>query len=141
MTRAVRLKPSDTWFSKCVREASDWTCQRCGSKHERGSMGLHTSHIFSRRHRTIRWCKSNAQSLCFSCHSWYGGNPADSGPWIESFLGEGAMAILREKRDMRIKISKNEEKEIARHYRNEFRRMEEERANGATGRIEFESWQ
>jgi hypothetical protein len=138
---AVKIKVADTWFSKCVRERADWTCERCGSVHERGSMGLHCSHIFSRRHRTLRWCGDNAQALCFGCHSWYGGSPADSGRWIESVLGEGYLDILREKRDAKIKIPVSEEKDIARHYRNEFRRMEEERDNGAIGRLEFESYQ
>ena len=132
---AVKTKPADTWFSKCVRHASNWTCEKCQKRHEEGSIGLHTSHIFSRRHRTIRWAKDNVQSLCFFCHSWYGGNPADSGLWITNLKGEGFMDLLREKRDSRVKVSKQEEKEIAKHYRNEYERMVSE------GSREFESWQ
>ncbi len=137
----MKRKPADAAFSLCVRESQDWTCERCGTQYDEKSMGLHCSHVFSRRHRNIRFCRDNAQSLCFHCHSWYGGNPADSGRWIESELGEGAIAILREKRDSGVKVSKLEEKDIAKHYRKEYQAMKDRRANGETGVLDFESWQ
>jgi len=132
---AIKRKASDAEFSKCVRQASNWTCERCGSVHEKGSMGLHCSHIFSRRYRTIRWSKDNVQALCFSCHQWFGGNPADSGYWVTELLGEGHMALLREKRDNKVKVSKLEEKDIAKFYRAELKKLE-------SGEIsDFQSWQ
>lgn len=137
----VQIKPCDTAFSRVVREANDWTCVRCQSKHERGSTGLHNSHIFSRRHRTIRWCKENTQSLCFPCHQWFGGNPADSGQWVTELLGEEFIDRLREKRDLKIKIPKSEEKLIAKHYREELKRIEHLRSVGHTGYIDFLSYQ
>ena len=137
----TKIKPADTAFSRCVREAHDWTCERCNAQHERGSMGLHNSHIYSRRHRTIRWCKENTQALCFSCHQWFGGNPADSGQWITELLGEGFIDRLREKRDIKLKISKTEEKEIAKHYRQQLKDLESKRLSGQTGYIDFISYQ
>ena len=56
-------------------------------------------------------------------------------------LGEGHMAILREKKDMKLKIPKTEEKEIAKHYREQLKLMEKARAEGHVGRLEFESYQ
>lgn len=137
----MKISQADTWFSKCVRERANWTCEKCGKQYEEGSTGIHCSHIFSRRHRTIRWCGDNAQALCFSCHQWFGGNPADSAVWLDELLGEGHIELLREKRDSMVKVSKLEEKEIAKHYREEHKRMKEGRLNGATGRLEFESYQ
>lgn len=137
----MKINPADSAFSKCVRERNDWICERCGKQYEKGSMGLHCSHIYSRRHRTIRWAGDNAQALCFSCHQWYGGNPADSGLWLQDLLGEGHIAILREKRDSMVKVPKTEEKDIAKHYREELKKLEAQRAEGKTGRIEFESYQ
>jgi len=138
----LKTNPSDEAFSKCVRERADWTCERCGKYFQEGSRGgLHCSHIFSRRHRTIRWSGDNAQALCFSCHQWFGGEPADSGIWVADLLGEGHMAILREKKDMKLKIPKTEEKEIAKHYREQLKLMEKARAEGHVGRLEFESYQ
>ena len=138
---AVKIKPSDSAFSKCVRTASDWTCERCNAQHESGSMGLHCSHIYSRRHRTIRWSTDNVQALCFSCHQWFGGSPADSGAWITELLGAGHIELLREKRDSKVKVSKLEEKDIAKHYREQLKIIEAKRSEGVTGKIDFESWQ
>lgn len=137
----IKSKPADVAFSKCVREASNWVCERCGSAYEKGSQGLHCSHIYSRRHRTIRWSRDNAQALCFSCHQWFGGNPADSGLWVRELLGEGHFQLLEEKRDSKIKVSKLEEKEIAAHYRKQLKELEARRLEGETGKLEFESWQ
>jgi len=138
---SVKIKPADTWFSKCVRAANDWTCEKCKTKYEEGSQGLHCSHIFSRRHRTIRWCKDNAQALCFSCHQWFGGNPADSGIWIAELLGEPHIKTLRQKRDYRSKISKQDEKFIAKHYRGQFIIIKQKRLYGICDYIDFVSWQ
>ena len=138
---SVKTKPADQAFSKCVREASDWCCEKCGTQYEKGATGLHCSHIYSRRHRTIRWCKENAQALCFSCHQWFGGNPADSGVWIRELMGEPYIQILQEKRDSKVKVSKLEEKDIAKHYREQLKQLEERRGNGESGKLDFESWQ
>lgn len=137
----IKRSPADMWFSKCVRAANNYTCACCGKVLDASSSGLHCSHNFSRRHRTIRWCKENALPLCYSCHAWFGGNPADSGKWLEEELGEGVLNILREKRDSKTKVTKQEEKDIAKHYREQFKIIEQKRANGVTGYIEFESYQ
>ena len=137
----MKSSPADAAFSKCVRERAGFTCEKCGAVHDRSSTGLHCSHVFSRRHRTLRWCADNAQSLCYHCHAWFGGNPADSGLWVINLLGDGHMAILREKMNSQVKVSKIEEKEIAKHYREQLKIMQEKREDGEVGRIEFESWQ
>jgi NMD protein affecting ribosome stability and mRNA decay len=137
----MQTSPADSWFSKCVRLRVNWVCERCGAVHGPSSTGLHCSHIFSRRHRTIRWDGLNTQALCHACHSWYGGNPADSGRWVEQVVGEGVIALLREKMASRVKVPKAEEKEIAAHYRAEYQLLQRLRDAGETGRIEFVSWQ
>ena len=137
----MKISSADTAFAKCVKARTNWVCEKCEAQHEEGSQGLHCSHIFSRRHRTLRWCGDNAQSLCFSCHSWFGGNPADSGSWIIDLLGNGHIDLLREKRDSRMKVSKLDERDIALHYRLQLKIIDQKRLDGVTGRIEFESWQ
>ena len=127
----TKLKSADIWFSKCVRKSANWTCKKCGKQYQEGDTGLHNSHVYSRRHRTIRWCKENGISMCYACHNWFGGN--HSGDWVIKFLGEGVIERLREKRDSGIKVSKLEEKDIASHYRKEYNRIEPGE--------DFESWQ
>lgn len=138
---AIKTTQADKNFSKCVRAANNYCCERCGKQYDSSSTGLHCSHIFGRRHRTIRWCKDNTQPLCFSCHQWFGENPADSGKWLEELLGEGHLQILREKRDSGVKVSKLEEKDISKHYAQQLKIIEQKRADGVTGYIDFESWQ
>lgn len=140
----IKRSPADEWFSKCIREAANHTCEKCGkvcgtteSPHEFGR--LDCSHIFSRRHRTIRWDKLNAVAHCFTCHNWFGGNPIEAGKWAENHLGRGGVELLQEKRDSRVKVSKLEEKEIAKHYREQHKKMLEARKNGEP--IDFESYQ
>jgi len=99
------------------------------------------SHVHGRRHRTIRWCQDNAKALCTTCHRWWHENPTESGKWYEALVGEGHMALLREKRDSMMKVSKGDEKEIAKHYRMELAKIELKRGHGVQGYIEFVSYQ
>lgn len=137
----LKRSPADEAFSKCVRERANYCCERCGKVYDASSTGLHCSHHFSRRHRSIRWCGDNAMALCYACHEWYGGNPADSGAWLRGVLGDGMLDLLREKRDLGVRVTKDEEKEIAAHYRRELKDMRQMRKQGVTGRIDFVSWQ
>lgn len=137
----MKRSPADDAFSKCIRASVNYTCQRCGKAYDSSSSGLHCSHNFSRRHRTIRWCKENAISLCYACHEWFGGNPADSGRWLENFIGIGTVDVLREKMNEKMKVSKLEEKEIAKHYREQLKLIQEKRASGECGDIDFVSYQ
>ncbi len=143
--KRIKLNPADVAFAKCVREAANHTCLRCGIRKPptgtRGSDGMECSHVFSRRHRTIRWAKENAKCLCSAHHRWWHENPVDAAKWYESLVGESHLALLREKRDSMIKVSKDEEKLIAKHYRSELRKLEQRRKDGETGQLDFTSYQ
>lgn len=119
----MKRSPADVAFSKCIRAAADYKCQRCGKQYDSSSTGLHCSHNFSRRHRTIRWCVDNAYALCYSCHQWFGSEPYEAGKWLEEMMGEGALQLLIEKKNMKVKIPTAEEKEIAKHYRQQLERI------------------
>ena len=137
----MKTSTADQYFSKCVRAANNYCCEKCSKQYDSSSTGLHCSHIFSRRHKTIRWCKDNAQSLCFACHQWFGGNPADSGKWLEDLLGEAHLDLLREKMRSKMKVPKSEEKAIAKHYKEQLKLIQEKRDAGEQGYIDFVSWQ
>lgn len=137
----MKTSPADQWFSKCVRERANWTCERCHKQYPENSAGLHCSHNFSRRHRTTRWHADNALALCFSCHQWFGGNPYEAGRWLESVIGEARLEMLVDMKNARHKVPKAEEKEIAAHYRAQLKEMQAKRQQGETGYLVFESWQ
>lgn len=138
---AIKRSPADAEFSKCIRAAANYSCEKCGTQYDKSSTGLHCSHNFSRRHKTIRWCVDNALSLCYGCHINYAANPLDSAVWLGAILGEETIQTLRDKRDSGIKVPKTELPLIAKHYRQELKRIEKERSAGRTGKIEIESYQ
>ena len=137
----VKISPADQAFAKCVKWRVNWVCESCGKQYEEGSQGLHCSHFFSRRHRATRWHPDNAAAHCFSCHQKLGGNPVEFYRWIENHLGAARLQIVEDLKNSIIKIPKSEEKEIARHYREELKRLKDRRDSGETGYLEFEGWQ
>lgn len=141
----MKLSSADIAFSQCVRAAADYTCAMCGiqkpPQSRRGGSGMECSHRYSRRHRTIRWAKINADCLCTGCHRKFGESPIDAMGWLIEYAGEGELALLMEKRNATFKVPKTEEKEIAKHYREQLKIIEQKRLDGITGKIDFESWQ
>ena len=148
---ALKLSQADIWFSRCIRAAADHTCARCGIQKlptgTRGSDGLECSHRYGRRARTVRWCAAkdgcatNADCLCSACHRHFEEHPLEYAGWMVKRDGEGAIELLREKWRATIKITKAEEKEISKHYREQHKIIQEKRAEGIAGPIEFESYQ
>jgi hypothetical protein len=130
----MKISTADKYFSECVREANNHTCEWCGKQGR-----METSHVFSRRHRTIRWDKLNATCMCHACHRKWHESPLSAFAWFESKFGQGRIDLLREKMNAKIKVSKLEEKEIARYYREELKKLNEKRLNGEP--LDFESWQ
>lgn len=127
----VKRSPADIAFSDCVRYAAKYTCQRCGKTDGQ----MECSHIFSRKNRTIRWAKDNAMCKCHTCHRWWHENPTESGNWFRNMVGEGFYSLLLERKNAKVKVSKLEEEEIAKHYREQLKLMESGEQD------DFESWQ
>jgi hypothetical protein len=130
-TKSVRISRADEAFSKCVRAAAKYTCQRCGKVGGR----MECSHIYSRSHRTIRWCKENAMCKCHTCHRWWHQNPIDAVNWFIAKMGQVLIDILIEKKNSKVRVSKLEEEEIAKHYKAELKKLESSETD------DFESWQ
>ena len=139
----IRRTPADKWYSDCVRERNFWTCESCFRYFPEGRarQGIHVAHFYGRRHRGLRWHAHNGFCLCAGCHFAFGDSPSEWVVWVEGKLGAGMMEILKERKNSIYKMEKGEEKEIAKHYRDELKLMQETRAGGnGTGRIEFLSW-
>jgi len=89
-------------------------------------MYLQACHIYGRRMKVLRWSLDNLITGCPSCHRRWTENPLEFHDFLEMYLGEGHMAILREKSQGHLKTTKALRKEISAHYRAEFRKMEED---------------
>ena len=142
---ALKLKPADIAFSQCHRAAHNYTCERCGihkpPQSRRGGSGMELSHRYGRRSRTVRWCKENADCLCTGCHRYFEEHPIEYTAWALQKDGEGVIEILREKWRSGLKVPKTEEKEIAAHYRQQLKIIDEKRLEGVLHYIDYTSWQ
>ena len=136
----IKYDDSDKWFSLCVRERSDWTCERCGKKFIPPAQSLHCSHLMSRRHRALRWHPDNACAHCFGCHRYLGENPIEFSEWINQRFGQERVIFLIDRAAQVLKVTETERKDIAVHYRKEHEKIIEKRAKAKTGRIEFTAW-
>ena len=117
---SLRRDAADDWCSKVVR-ARDGACVRCGNDQH-----TQACHIYGRRMKVLRWSLDNLVTGCPACHRRWTENPVEFHDFLDGYLGSGHMAILREKSQGHLKTTKALRKEVAAHYRAEFRRMEED---------------
>ena len=117
---AVKRDAADIWFSKAVR-ARDGRCLHTGRED-----ALECAHIYGRRAKILRWSLDNAVTLTHASHRYFTENPIAFHDWLESALGEGHMAILREKSQGIMKTTDALRKEIAKHYREELKKFHDD---------------
>lgn len=141
----IKRTPADDAFSLCVRERANWICEKCDQIYPEGQLtgrcsSLDCSHHYGRGNWSVRFNPNNGESLCYGCHSHYGGTETRA----KEVLGEGLFDLLTEKKNDtnlgKLYRKTKGKGDIAKHYREEFKRMRELRAQGVTGRIEFEEF-
>lgn len=140
----IKRDPADNWFSKCVRERTDYTCEVCFKSYDRSSTGLHCSHYHGRANKSVRWHGDNAFAHCFGCHQKMGANPHEFQLWAEKTLGSGRYDILTERKND-INMAKqmfkdNKAGHIAKHYKKQHAILSEKRNNGETEYLEFDDY-
>jgi uncharacterized CHY-type Zn-finger protein len=137
----IKILPADKYFSLCVRERSDNTCERCGKVYS-GGHGLQCCHYESRRNYSVRFDPLNAFSLCYGCHNLLDGSPLQFTKFYVDKRGQDKMEILVELSCdiMRGKENKHNLKEIETHYREEYESMLLKRSYGLTGYLPFVGW-
>ena len=91
----------DTLFSQYIRQLADFTCEYCGQKKSK----MECSHFHSRRKKSVRWDYDNAACLCFSCHTYLGGNPYAHTKWFEKRLGSQRFEQLNIRAEMLLKVT------------------------------------
>jgi len=140
---AIKRTPADKAFSDCIRSAAEWTCERCETYYPEGRrMGLHCSHYHGRGKWGVRFNVNNAEALCYGCHQYLGAHPnLHTDHKLES-IGQGAIDILQEKaNDTSLgRAARRDAKDIAKHYRTEFKRIHQLRLDGTVGKLTIESW-
>ena len=136
----IKVTPADSAFSKCVRERAGWRCENCGTQHDQSSRGLGCSHHHGRGNWSIRFHPLNAESLCTACHYAMGGTEERR----QAVMTENEQTLLWSlKNDCGLGKEYKRTKgvgEVAKHYREELKRMQSLRDQGETGRIDFAAW-
>ena len=122
----------DDKFSKLIRLAANWTCQKCGKYYPegRGRAGLHCSHFYGRARRSVRWHPWNAASHCSTCHGYLESNPIIFDHWIYEYLGKERYDKLRIIQNGLSKWTKHDLELINKHLHKELKKMEAIKANG-----------
>lgn len=119
---AIKRDAADKWFSDVVRKKAGHVCESCNKVEGR----MECAHIYGRAAKSVRWSMDNAVCLCHYCHMRFTANPLEFTKWLEETLGEGHMEMLREKWQVLMKTNKQLRKEIAKHYREEYKKMDED---------------
>ena len=119
---AIKRDSADKWFSDVVRKKAGHVCESCGKVEGR----MECAHIYGRSAKSVRWSLDNAVCLCHYCHMRFTANPLEFTAWLERELGQGHMDMLREKWQVLMKTNKELRKEIAKHYREEFKKMDQD---------------
>ena len=130
----IKRTAADIWFSKAIR-ASNPYCERCGKPAD------DCSHFYGRRGNSTRYAIENCSALCRGCHNYFGEHPHEHTEFMRHKLGDGGYDRLVEKANQICKISQDDRKLIARHYKLQVTQIEERIANGEAPPIPFESWQ
>ena len=135
----IRRTPADSAFSDCIRERDNWTCQSCGKYYPEGHRrGIECSHFHSRGNWGIRFHPLNAEALCTFCHFNHGGTRL---PQVRSEFEQQLLLDLKNDTNLGKMYRKTKGVgQIAAHYREELRRMQDLKAIGSKGRVDFEAF-
>ena len=92
----IKLRKTDTMFSKYIRQRDGFTCQRCGKVHPEGGRGLHCSHYWGRGRENTRFDPEDCITLCYGCHRiWGHGDGRDEyANFMRKKLGDTAFDLL-----------------------------------------------
>lgn len=117
---AIKRDAADAWFSDVVRFKG--YCEHCNIVGAR----LECCHIHGRRKKILRWSLDNAVCMCSGCHRMMTENPTKFVRWLEQYFGQGHLDLLQEKSNGVLKTSVGLRKEVAAHYRAEYRKLEQD---------------
>lgn len=88
--RARMVKELDAAARKEVFERDRFVCVRCNDPQR----GIQWAHIFSRRHKNLRWESDNALTLCAGCHMFWHQYPLLAVEWFRKTWPERYERIM-----------------------------------------------
>lgn len=127
----------DAAFSDLIREAHDWICAKCSRQFpNRKGYDAHCSHFVSRgAGNGLRWNIDNACLLCASCHDYLGKRPDEHTAFFRKLIGDTRWGSLQDAKRSIVKLTRQDKKDMAKHFREELKRIQELRMRGICGYI------
>lgn len=149
--KKIKIEEADYWFSLCVRERANWTCEACGKYYEPwtsvkgqpANPGLHCSHYIGRANKAVRFEPLNANAHCYGCHTKFEGNPHEFKEWKIEQLGQEKYDIVIEKSKSIVlgRQAYKEKEQIAEHFKEQFKRMQSARSHyNWNGWLDFQGY-
>ncbi|EJQ4806634.1 hypothetical protein NX236_003484 [Salmonella enterica] len=134
---ALKRDKFDDVFSQLVRERTDWQCDYCGRSFHHERQKLHCSHFKSRRHKATISHPYNAFAHCVGCHRKLEEDPYEFTAHAEIVYGEMTIERVARLACVPVRLKTWQMDELYQHMKNELKRLQELRAHGVTGRIDF----
>jgi len=91
----IKITSADRYFSMCVRQRANWSCERCHVGYTPPTQALHCSHYFGRGNWSTRFDPLNAAALCFGCHQYLGAHPHEHNAFFAARIGVDELDRLR----------------------------------------------
>ena len=118
--KGVKIRQSDTLFSKIVRKERNYICEKCGRREEPNSYNLGLSHFWPRRNETVRYDRRNVDVMHnIPCHDYFENHRKEYETWKEKRMGTKAYNILMIIAHQSGKWDKFIEKELCKQFRKE----------------------
>ena len=140
----MKISPADKYFSLCIRERNNWTCEYSGKYFPEGSrQGLHCSHYVGRANYSTRFDPRNAFSHSYHSHAKLGGDPIEFNIWVVDYKGGSLIDyLITQKRDISLgKAIKKSIKQVGFYYKEQYEAMLELRKDGHIGYLEFDGFE
>lgn len=125
---AIKRDKYDKIFSDLVRDAAQFTCQRCGREDSK----MELAHNLGRRATWTRYDPRNAACLCTTCHFRIDENAYEKISLFTRLKGQETCELMRQRFSASFKTPKGFKDEIYEHYKNEVKRLKEIRMENYT---------
>ena len=118
--KGIHRRQSDFLFSKLVRAKRNYTCEKCGKRHEPNSMNLGVSHYRQRSRESVRYDEKNCFIFCsIPCHNYFENNLHEHDKFVEKKLGKKEYNLLLLRAEQRGQYDRFIEKKLCEQFRKE----------------------
>ncbi len=140
----MKLTPADIAFGLCVKERSQFICERCGKQHHYGDRGLNCCHYQGRGAWATRFEPMNCFSLCYGCHRYLDSRKGEFERFFKEKRGVEVFDMVLAK-SYNVVLAKTVHRthgkgEIAAHFREQYNEMLRLRTGGRIGWLPFLGW-